>query len=177
MQGVGDIFNLTIRLNDSRSNGSAACSSCLAATTAAGEITNLSNLTLDLESLHNDSKNKFYWALVLTILPVLAIFGNILVIVSVYREKSLQSVTNYFIVSLAFADLLVGGVVMPFALYFLVSGVTCHLSAAQTTPPNSLLPSPTHRLLPVSFACRVIVGVSIEVISTFGEQDRGGSRQ
>jgi dopamine D2-like receptor len=86
-----------------------------------------SNVTLDFESLHEeDAKHKFYWALLLIILPVLAIFGNILVIVSVYKEKSLQSVTNYFIVSLAFADLLVGGVVMPFALYFLVS--VCSIS-------------------------------------------------
>lgn len=82
--------------------------------------------------MQNETKHKFYWALLLVVLPVLAIFGNILVIASVYREKSLQSVTNYFIVSLAFADLLVGGVVMPFALYFLVSCVLWHLSPVQT---------------------------------------------
>lgn len=153
MQGIGDIFNLTIRLNDSRSNGSIACSSCSTATTTAIEGT---NLTLDFESLHNDSKHKFYWALLLVILPVLAISGNILVIVSVYREKSLQSVTNYFIVSLAFADLLVGGVVMPFALYFLVSCGPCHLSPVPTPPltpslrpslcpPECAFPVPCHR--------------------------------
>lgn len=65
--------------------------------------------------------DKFYWALCLILLPFLAIFGNILVIASVYKEKSLQSVTNYFIVSLAFADLLVAAIVMPFAVYYLVS--------------------------------------------------------
>ncbi|OQR76146.1 dopamine D2 receptor-like, partial [Tropilaelaps mercedesae] len=51
----------------------------------------------------------------------LAVFGNILIILSVYKEKSLKSATNYFIVSLAFADLLVAAVVMPFAVYVLVN--------------------------------------------------------
>lgn len=43
-----------------------------------------------------------------------------LVILSVCRERALQTVTNYFIVSLALADLLVAVVVMPFAVYVLV---------------------------------------------------------
>lgn len=66
---------------------------------------------------------KVYWALVMIPLPLVAVVGNILVILSVYKEKNLQSATNYFIVSLAFADLLVAAVVMPFAVYVLVSGL------------------------------------------------------
>lgn len=62
-----------------------------------------------------------YWALILLIFPILTLFGNVLVILSVVRERTLQSVTNYFIVSLAVADLLVAVVVMPFAVYVLVS--------------------------------------------------------
>lgn len=62
-----------------------------------------------------------YWALTLMVFPLLTLFGNILVILSVCRERSLQTVTNYFIVSLAIADLLVAVVVMPFAVYVLVS--------------------------------------------------------
>lgn len=63
-----------------------------------------------------------YWALVLVLFPIFTLFGNVLVILSVYRERTLQSATNYFIVSLALADLLVAVVVMPFAVYVLVSG-------------------------------------------------------
>ncbi|XP_055300316.1 dopamine D2-like receptor isoform X2 [Sitodiplosis mosellana] len=63
-----------------------------------------------------------YWALILLIFPILTLFGNVLVILSVYRERTLQTVTNYFIVSLAIADLLVAVVVMPFAVYVLVNG-------------------------------------------------------
>jgi hypothetical protein len=40
---------------------------------------------------------------------------------AVLRERTLQTVTNYFIVSLAIADLLVAVVVMPFGVYILVS--------------------------------------------------------
>lgn len=72
------------------------------------------------------STGKIYWALLLIPLPLVAVIGNILVILSVYKEKSLQTVTNYFIVSLAFADLLVAAVVMPFAVYVLVSIVKFH---------------------------------------------------
>ncbi|XP_033231655.1 5-hydroxytryptamine receptor 2B-like [Belonocnema kinseyi] len=62
-----------------------------------------------------------WWALILVVVPCLTLFGNVLVILAVTREKALQTVTNYFIVSLALADLLVAVLVMPFAVYVLVS--------------------------------------------------------
>ncbi|XP_032588020.1 dopamine D2-like receptor isoform X4 [Drosophila mojavensis] len=87
--------------------------------------TNCTNATLNLtsESCHElRIVDHNYWALILILFPILTLFGNILVILSVCRERSLQTVTNYFIVSLAIADLLVAVVVMPFAVYFLVNG-------------------------------------------------------
>ncbi|XP_044742715.1 octopamine receptor beta-2R-like [Chrysoperla carnea] len=45
---------------------------------------------------------------------IAAIFGNLLVIVSVMRHRKLRIITNYFVVSLAFADMLVAMVVMTF---------------------------------------------------------------
>jgi dopamine D2-like receptor len=62
-----------------------------------------------------------YWAFILIIFPLFTIFGNILVVISVYREKSLHTVTNYFVVSLAISDITVAAVVMPFAIYLEVS--------------------------------------------------------
>ncbi|XP_014663547.1 PREDICTED: dopamine receptor 2-like [Priapulus caudatus] len=46
---------------------------------------------------------------------VATVFGNMLIVVSVARERYLRSVTNYFIMSLAIADLNQGAIVMPFA--------------------------------------------------------------
>ncbi|XP_038070780.1 dopamine receptor 2-like [Patiria miniata] len=55
--------------------------------------------------------------IVLCTCMLLIVFGNILVILAVYRDRSLRrSVTNYFIVSLAFADLLIGGLVVPISI-------------------------------------------------------------
>lgn len=48
-------------------------------------------------------------------LDLMVIVGNILVIAAVYSSPKLRSVTNFFIVSLAVADLLVGVAVLPFS--------------------------------------------------------------
>ncbi|KAG8175885.1 hypothetical protein JTE90_024058 [Oedothorax gibbosus] len=84
-----------------------------------------SNITINnsYSDPYSDADNKAFWFLTILPLPLVAVVGNILVILSVYKERSLQTVTNYFIVSLAFADLLVAAVVMPFALYVLVGFV------------------------------------------------------
>ena len=67
-----------------------------------------------------DSDNK-YWAILLIIFPLFTVFGNTLVVMSVVKERSLKTATNYFICSLAVADIMVAIVVMPFAVYLEVS--------------------------------------------------------
>ena len=53
-------------------------------------------------------------ALVLSSIVVLCICGNILVILSVFTFRPLRTVQNFFIVSLAFSDMFVAIMVMPF---------------------------------------------------------------
>lgn len=73
-----------------------------------------------------------YWCLLLLIFPFFTVFGNILVVLSVVKERSLRTATNYFIVSLGVADLLVAVFVMPPAVYVEVS--IAFLSIFSTTP-------------------------------------------
>lgn len=64
-------------------------------------------------------------------LDVMVIVGNILVIAAVYSSPKLRSVTNFFIVSLAVADLLVGVAVLPFSATWEVFKVSAaHLASA-----------------------------------------------
>lgn len=57
-------------------------------------------------------------ALVLGVFLILFIIsGNLLVCLSVYTEKALKTTTNYFIVSLAVADLLLAILVLPLYVY------------------------------------------------------------
>ncbi|CAF0769583.1 unnamed protein product [Brachionus calyciflorus] len=69
----------------------------------------------------DDEPDRHYWALILLFCPISTIFGNLLVVLSVIKEKSLRTVTNYFVVSLALADLTVAAAVMPFAVYYEVT--------------------------------------------------------
>ncbi|KAK1805854.1 hypothetical protein P4O66_012905 [Electrophorus voltai] len=58
-----------------------------------------------------------HWASLLILMVIIpTIGGNILVILAVSLERRLQNATNYFLMSLAVADLLVGLLVMPIAL-------------------------------------------------------------
>lgn len=57
------------------------------------------------------------WTLVMLVFPLLTCWGNVLVVMAVYRERALRTATNYFIVSLAVADIMVGILVMPGAVY------------------------------------------------------------
>ena len=54
--------------------------------------------------------------ILLTLFAIITIGGNLLVMIVVARERYLRTVTNYFIVSLALADLIIGAAVMPFGI-------------------------------------------------------------
>uniref|UniRef100_A0A4W5NKK1 D(3) dopamine receptor n=1 Tax=Hucho hucho TaxID=62062 RepID=A0A4W5NKK1_9TELE len=63
-----------------------------------------------------------YYAMLYSLLILAIVFGNVLVCLAVVRERSLQTTTNYLVVSLAVADLLVASLVMPWAVYLEVVG-------------------------------------------------------
>ncbi|XP_066203462.1 D(3) dopamine receptor [Saccopteryx leptura] len=63
-----------------------------------------------------------YYALSYCALILAIVFGNGLVCVAVLRERALQTTTNYLVVSLAVADLLVATLVMPWVVYLEVTG-------------------------------------------------------
>lgn len=72
--------------------------------------------------------------LLLASIDVIVVFGNSLVISAIWIDSRLHSVTNYFIASLACADLLVGLAVMPFAIsterfigYWVFGPIVCDL--------------------------------------------------
>lgn len=113
--GVGDGANYSAAADDYY----AVVNNCTAAVASPSTPLLFNNIT----GCYEDAIVKNYWALGLLVFPILTLFGNMLVIISVCRERALQSVTNYFIVSLALADLLVALMVMPFAVYVLVSEI------------------------------------------------------
>jgi hypothetical protein len=59
--------------------------------------------------------------MILILVPIACIIGNLLVILAVWTTKSLQTPTNYLLVSLACADILIGALVMPFSIYISVN--------------------------------------------------------
>lgn len=68
-----------------------------------------------------DEGKRNYYAMLYSLLILAIVFGNVLVCLAVLRERSLQTTTNYLVVSLAVADLLVASLVMPWAVYLEVS--------------------------------------------------------
>lgn len=64
------------------------------------------------------------------------IIGNMLVIIAIFSEYTLQNVQNWFVASLALADLTLGVVVMPFSLaqvvmgYWIFGDIWCQMHSA-----------------------------------------------
>lgn len=93
-----------------------------------GSITTCTNFTMDSQVVGV--------GITLSVFILVAIVGNILVILSVVCNKHLQTVTNFFIVNLAMADLLLSIIVLPFSASLEVLGcwvfgrVFCNIWAA-----------------------------------------------
>ena len=82
--------------------------------TTSGFIPDLSNASTGSDYHVTSSSLSALKFFPLFFIVVFAVFGNVLVIVSVFRFERLRVVANSFIVSLAAADLLVALLVMPF---------------------------------------------------------------
>ena len=84
-----------------------------------------------------------YYALSYCALILAIVFGNVLVCVAVLKERALQTTTNYLVVSLAVADLLVATLVMPWVVYLEVSRSqvqTAHVTVLVFVIPEHLAP-------------------------------------
>lgn len=58
----------------------------------------------------------FIYIVIEVVIAVLSVFGNVLVCWAVAINTTLKNATNYFLVSLAVADILVGCLAIPFAI-------------------------------------------------------------
>lgn len=77
----------------------------------------LSNCTNATEYDENKlSKLNVTYAVLESLVAIFAVIGNALVITVFYRERRLRRRTNYYIISLALADFLVGLFGIPFAI-------------------------------------------------------------
>ena len=85
-----------------------------------------------------DTSERNYWAFGLLIIPLITIFGNSMVIISVVKVRSLHSAINCLILALAAADLLVALIVVPFAVYVEVSTTLTPQSLTKVLPPEML---------------------------------------
>lgn len=63
-----------------------------------------------------------WWALLCLPLVLITAAGNVLVCVAIARERRLQNMTNYFLMSLAITDMAVAVLVMPLGIVVLVLG-------------------------------------------------------
>ncbi|XP_064616407.1 probable G-protein coupled receptor No18 [Liolophura sinensis] len=64
---------------------------------------------------------KWILTALLSVVILFTATGNLLTIVSVIRDKSLHSVSYAYIASLAFADLIVASIVMPFSMLYIIT--------------------------------------------------------
>lgn len=73
----------------------------------------------------SDSYSFYFLEIFLTIfgifLSLITIIGNVLVMIAFKIDKTLQTISNYFLLSLALADFLIGCISMPLSLVYILS--------------------------------------------------------
>ena len=101
-------------------------------------------------------------AFFITCIMILIVIGNLLVCIAILTEKSLKTVQNWFIASLAVSDLLLGCVIMPFSLayelmgYWIFGQVWCEVRIVVASS-HSFSPSLVTRLLTHSLPADTLV--------------------
>ncbi|OAD52367.1 5-hydroxytryptamine receptor 2A [Eufriesea mexicana] len=94
----------------------ALCDGILNDTALDGATVNGTLLDVGAGGLNN------WWAMLALVLVLGTAAGNILVCLAITKERRLQNVTNYFLMSLAITDLMVAVLVMPLGILTLVRG-------------------------------------------------------
>jgi len=112
------------------------------------DLVHVSTTVLDINSTAAVSTTSVEWgAVALSLVVVATVFGNSLLCAAVVTEKRLQNMTNFFLASLAVADLLVAVVVMPLAVVVQIYGTP--LRSPQTW--NWVIGSPAQWVIWVIF--------------------------
>ncbi|XP_042333693.1 5-hydroxytryptamine receptor 2C isoform X2 [Sceloporus undulatus] len=142
------------------------------------------NASVGVEVSRTSLGEKNWPALLILIIILLTIGGNILVIMAVSLEKKLQNATNYFLMSLAVADMLVGILVMPVSLITILYDVLfstasimhlCAISldryvAIRNPIEHSRFNSRTKAMMKIAAVWTISIGISLP-IPVIGLQD------
>lgn len=76
----------------------------------------VTNNQANLDILKESFEPNLFALLLLPLICVIGFIGNGMVCISIATDRRLQNITNYFLFSLALADLLVSAIVMPLAI-------------------------------------------------------------
>ncbi|XP_062997691.1 5-hydroxytryptamine receptor 2C isoform X2 [Elgaria multicarinata webbii] len=142
------------------------------------------NASVGADVFRMSIREKNWPALLILVIILLTIGGNILVIMAVSLEKKLQNATNYFLMSLAVADMLVGILVMPVSLVTILYDVLfstasimhlCAISldryvAIRNPIEHSRFNSRTKAIMKIAAVWTISIGISLP-IPVIGLQD------
>ena len=73
-------------------------------------------------------------AIIISFMMIIVVVGNMLVIIAIATEHTLSIVQNWFIASLAFADLSLGLIIMPFSLAYEVNIISSFMQQVHRHP-------------------------------------------